>query len=152
MQLTGKIGFEDRMSIRGVFRMRKYYRGILVEDYADSNLIVNGAKEVASQLIAGEGSGRYIAKIAFGTNGNIAVPDDTAITSPFTKNLAGFSYPAPGQAQFSWNLLGTEANGMDIFEFGLVCADGTLYARKVRSKVFSKDSDFALEGEWIILF
>lgn len=146
------IQFLERAAMRGVFTMRVYRNGKLIEHYRDDNLIVNGAKQVVSQLIAGAGAGRHIAKIAFGTNSAVAAPGNTAITSPFTKNLAGVSYPASGQVQFNWNLLTTEANGKDIFEFGLLCADGTLYARKVRNKALSKDSDFALEGEWIIIF
>jgi len=152
MRFSGKMRLEEQMSMRGVFRMRVYRKGILVEEYTDNNLIVNGGKLIASQLIAGEGAGRYISKIAFGTSGNIPNPENTTITSPYIKNLGGHSFPAPGQVQFNWSLLTTEANGKDIFEFGLICADGTLYARKVRSKTLAKDSDFALEGEWIILF
>jgi hypothetical protein len=136
----------------GFFNMRVYYKGRLIERYSDHNLIVNGAKDAVVNLLAGASTGKNITRIAFGTNGSLATPNDTVITSPYIKNIANISYPAYGQIQFDWNLLVTEANDKDIFEFGLLCADGTLYARKVRKKALSKDSDFALEGEWIIKF
>jgi hypothetical protein len=147
-----KLRFADRMSMRGVFAMRIYRRGKLIETYQDHNLIVDGAREVAAQLISGVDTDRTIAQIAFGTNGSVPQPSDTLITGAYTKSIELVSYPALGQAEFHWSLLTTEANGMDIFEFGLLCADGTLYARKVREKAFPKNSDFALEGEWIIFF
>ena len=147
-----KIQFRETMPMRGCFRMRVYRKGKLIDQYEDRNLIVNGARLAAAQLIAGAGSGKHISKIAFGTNGNIPTPDDAAIASPFVKNLDGAAYPVLGQAEFSWKLLATEANGKAIIEFGLLCEDGTLFARKVRGEAIPKGPDIALEGEWIIIF
>jgi hypothetical protein len=45
-----------------------------------------------------------------------------------------------------------EANGKAIMEFGLICTDGTLFARKNRAKAIEKDSDISLEGKWRIIF
>jgi len=41
---------------------------------------------------------------------------------------------------------------MAINEFGLLTSDGTLFARKNRNTPINKDSDIALEGQWIIYF
>jgi len=142
--------FEETMPMTGGFRMRVFEKGILIDEYEEKNLIVNGARSAAAQLIAGAGSGKHIAKIAFGTNGNIPTPDDTAITAPFIKNLSGVTYPVLGRAEFSWKLLASEANGKQIIEFGLLCEDGTLWARKVREEAVPKGPDIALEGEWFI--
>ena len=142
----------DRNGMRGVFTMRIFQRGNLIETYQEQNLIMDGAREIMAQLISGAGAGRTITQIAFGTSGSSPQPSDTAITGAYSKPIESVSYPALGQAEFRWNLLTTEANGLDIFEFGLICADGTLYARKVRDRAFPKNSDFALEGEWIIIF
>jgi hypothetical protein len=142
----------EHTGMRGLFTLRMYRRGRLLETYRDNNLIVDGAREIAAQLISGLGAGRTITSIAFGTNGSLPLSEDTAITEPYTKAIESVSYPALGQVEFHWDLLTTEANGKDIFEFGLVCGDGTLYARKVRDNAFPKIADFALEGEWIIIF
>jgi len=147
-----KIQIREAMPMRGRFIMRVYKRGKLIEEYKDDNLIVNGAKDAAAHLLAGDMANKYISKIAFGTSGNIPTPDDTAITSPFIKNISGVGYPALGNAEFRWNLLAPEANGKLIMEFGLLCEDGTLFARKIREKAIPKESDIALEGEWIIIF
>jgi hypothetical protein len=137
--------------LRGEFRMWVYRKGVLIEEYEDRNLIVNGARTAVARLIAGDGTGKNINRIAFGTSGAAPSPDNTAITGAFTKSLLGHSYPVTGQALFSWNLLTTEANGKGILEFGLLCADGTLFARKTRAKALEKDSDISVEGQWLII-
>jgi len=147
-----KTRFREVLPMRGVFRMRVYRNGKLIETYEDHNLIVNGAKDAAAHLLGGDVNGKHVSKIAFGTSGNIPTPDDTAVTSPFVKNISSVGYPALGHAEFRWNLLSHEANGKLIMEFGILCEDGTLFARKVREKAIPKESDIALEGEWIIIF
>jgi hypothetical protein len=147
-----KIQIREVLPMRGCFIMRVYRRGKLIEVYKDYNLIVNGAKDAAAHLLGGDGNGKHVSKIAFGISGNIPTPDDTEIKSPFVKNVSGVGYPALGQAEFMWKLLAPEANGKLIMEFGLLCEDGTLFARKVREKAIPKESDIALEGEWIIIF
>jgi hypothetical protein len=144
------IELRETMPMWGCFKMRIYRRGKLLEVYRDHNLIVNGARAAAARLISGEGAGKQIAKIAFGINGNIATPDDTEITSAFIKNISAVSYPTLGQAEFQWRLLASEANGIKIIEFGLLCEDGTLWARKIRSEAIPKEPDISLEGEWLI--
>jgi hypothetical protein len=146
------MNFREYIGMRGVFNLRIYRHGKLVETYRDNNLIVDNAREVAARLISGAGAGRNITSIAFGASGSTPQPGDTAITEAYTKGVESVSYPAAGHAEFRWNLLTAEANGLDIFEFGLICGDGTLYARKVRDRAFPKNADFALEGEWIIIF
>jgi hypothetical protein len=132
--------------------MRAFRRGTLIETYQDRNLIVNGARAALAALIAGEGSGKTVSGIAFGTNAAVPAPDDTGITGAFTKTLDGFVFPAPGRAEFRWSLASAEANGLAISEFGLLCADGTLFARKNRAAPIYKDSDITLEGQWLITF
>lgn len=147
-----KILFREQDRLRGCFRIRVYRRGRLVENYEDHNLIVSGAKLAMARLIAGAGTGKNITRIALGTNANLPSPSDTAIASPFAKNIDGILHPQNNQVEFDWSLATTEANGMAISEFGLLCADGTLFARKTRTKPLNKESDIAIEGQWIIIF
>lgn len=146
------IAVKEYVPMHGEFRLWVYRRGILIEDYREHNLIVNGARAVMAHLISGDGSGKPINRISFGTNGAAPSPSNTSITSPFNKAVISFSYPATGQVQINWNLLVGEANGKAIMEFGLLCSDGTLFARKNRAKAIEKDSDISLEGQWIITF
>jgi hypothetical protein len=93
-----------------------------------------------------------MAKIAFGTSGVAPTVNDEEITDAFEKNLSGHTYPEAGQVQFSWNLATSEDNGQAILEFGLICADGTLFARRTRTNPIYKESDISLLGTWTIIF
>jgi hypothetical protein len=144
--------FHEGAPTRGDFRMRVYWRGKLIENYAEHNLIVGSARQAMTKLIAGVGTGKNINRIAFGTNSNIPVLGDTAITLPFLKAIDSITYPANNKVEFSWSLGTNESNGKAISEFGLMCADNTLFARKNRKLPINKDSDIAIEGQWIIIF
>jgi hypothetical protein len=146
------VKFKDSAPTRGDFRMRVYWRGRLIEDYAEHNLIVNSARLAMAKLIAGAGTGKNINRIAFGTNAATPVLGDTAITSPYIKAVSSISYPANNKVEFGWALGTDEANGKEISEFGLVCADSSLFARKSRALPINKGPDIAIEGEWVIIF
>jgi hypothetical protein len=140
---------EEKTGLRGAFRLRVWKDGTLVEDSDDRNMIVVGARVEMAHLVAGDAADRHIAAIALGTNGPPPDPGDTDITEPFVKEIESVEYPAPGQVRFNWTIA---ANGMAVMEFGLICADGTLFARYVRQTPSNKDSDFLLEGDWTIEF
>jgi hypothetical protein len=126
--------------------------GVVTEEVHDHNLIVNGARIAAAHFFAGDTSGRPIQKIGFGTNGTDPTDTDTTLVSPYMKNVDGFEYPGMGQVQTNWHLSIAEDNGQAIMEFGLIGADGTLLARKVRVNPIHKASDISLEGRWTIVF
>ncbi|MDR1903755.1 MAG: hypothetical protein LBQ88_15920 [Treponema sp.] len=151
-----KLRFIDDHSrqIQGILKYTVFRNGIPVEDVEEHNLIVTVGRTQMARLLAGELTGRNITKISFGTNGTTPALADTMITNPYTKNINGFSYPAAGQVQFNWNLTTAEANGKAILEFGLICADTTLFSRRIREsgKPINKESDISLEGQWTIIF
>jgi|LSPZ01.1.fsa_nt_gi hypothetical protein len=138
--------------MRGIFGMKVYRKGMLIETYRDENLIVNGARVQAAHLVAGDVTGRSIAKIAFGTSGTTPTDADASITNQYAKLVSGFEYPATGQVQVNWELLVTENNGQAIMEFGLLTTDGTLFARKTRNNPIFKEPDISIEGHWTIIF
>ena len=150
------IRFTDRQEIRGILEYKVYrHKGDekeLIEEFRDDNLIVNGARDQMARLIAGNVANRSINRIALGTSGTAPDVADTAITNQFAKPVNGFSYPSMGQVQIDWELLVTENNGMAILEFGLLCADNTLYSRRIRNNPIHKESDISLEGQWTIIF
>lgn len=141
----------DTSTIKGEFRLRVYRKGVLIEEYVDHNMIMNVAKDAMAKLIGGSGTGKTITKIGFGTSSTAPTPDNTALANSYSKNVAGVSYPTTGQVAFSWSLGTSEANGKAIAELGLICSDGTLFARKVRG-VINKDADLSLDGTWTIIF
>lgn len=138
--------------MRGSLSMKVFNAsGQLVEVFEEDNLIVAAGKQCLTLLLSAANSNKKVTKIAFGTDGADASSTDTAITSPYTKNLDGYTTPDSTSVVFQWSLGLTEANGKAIQEFGLVALDGTLFARRVRS-VINKTSDLRLEGTWKIQF
>jgi hypothetical protein len=123
----------------------------LVEEGYVHNLGI-GARVEMAHLAAGDMEDRRIAAIALGTNGAAADAADTEITEPFVKGMVSVEYLVPGQVRFNRLIGAGGANGMEVMEFGLICADGTLYARYVREKPLNKENDFLLEGDWTIEF
>jgi hypothetical protein len=144
----------EKIPMRGIYELRVYRNGNLIEEYRENNHIVNGARHHAAHLFAGDVSGMSIAKIAFGTDGTAPADANTDITDKFEKAVTGFTYPGNGQVRANWKLLTTENNGMAIMEFGLLAADGTLLARIVRKpdKPIHKEDDISVEGSWTFVF
>ncbi|MDR2150141.1 MAG: hypothetical protein LBO67_04870 [Spirochaetaceae bacterium] len=150
------VQLRDQQDMRGILDYKVYrHRGEvkeLIGAFKDENLIVNGARNQMARLIVGDFTNRNITKISFGTNGSTPTVEDTVITNAFTKAVVGFTYPAMGQVTISWNLLTSENNGQAIMEFGLVCADNTLFSRRVRANPIYKESDISIEGQWTIIY
>jgi hypothetical protein len=145
--------FKDtHRSVKGIFELKVIKNGKVIEYIREENLIVDGARVQMAHLIGGDGANRQITKIAFGTNGTAPTVNDTAITDAYEKAFSGHTYPEAGQVQFAWNLATSEDNGQAILEFGLLCADGTLFARRTRTNPIYKESDIALQGSWKIIF
>ena len=142
----------ERFPVKGIFKMTVRKNGKVIEEYEDNNLIVNGARNQAARMFAGDVTGRPIKSIAFGISGTAHVVTDTAITGAYTKDVEGFSYPDMGQIQTNWELGTNENNGMAIMEFGLLSSDGTLLCRKVRENPIYKESDISIEGHWTWIF
>lgn len=143
--------FKDRSAMAGHFHVDVWKDGKIIQSFDEQNLIVNAAKSQLAMLIGGDGANRHITSIGFGIGTTAASPNDTALASPYTKAIGSRSYPAAGQVQFNWSLSSAEANGKAITEFGLICADGTLFSRKVRAPI-QKESDLSLTGSWTIVF
>jgi len=141
----------DQARMAGVLEVAVHRQGLLIDYWRDENLIVNGAREMLAQLVAGDGAGSAVTRIGFGVGGAPAAPDDGSLTSAYVRNLTGHDYPAPGRVRFSFALATSEANGLTIREFGLITAGGSLFSRKVRGGI-EKNDDISLDGTWTIIF
>lgn len=152
--LPTRQGLIDRLQpLKGRFELQVIHAGSgqVIETYVDANLVVNGGRTAVMQLLGAGGTTKYLKKLSVGTNGTAPVGTDTAITGAFTKNLGTVTYPTISSVRFDWQLGATEGNGIAIREFGLLCNDNTLFARKVR-EVINKNSDIILNGNWTISF
>ena len=121
----------------GKFYLEIFEDGKLIESYEDRNLIVNGGRDAIAKLIgaANTNADKRITQIAFGTNGADPIITDSAITAQFAKAIDGVAYPATETVEISFTLGSGENNGVTIREFGLLCADNTLFARKIRASI-----------------
>ena len=138
--------------LRGRFTMRVRDKdGNILSTYEDHNMIVNSARVAMAMLVSENAPDKMITKFAVGTNNATATPTDTEITNTYANDIVGHSFPEPGTVKFEWRLDYDEANEQNITEFGLLCNDGTLFSRKVRSAIY-KASDISFEGEWSIIF
>lgn len=144
--------FEDKVApLRGEFDIHILRNGKEIEHFSDHNLIVDGAREILAILLGSGDADKVITYVAVGTNSTEADISDTAITDEYRTKVLSVTYPSAGRVAFSFNIGTSEANGMEITEFGLLCSDGTLFARKVRG-VISKDDDISIVGTWTIIF
>lgn len=126
--------------------------GRVIEVVRERNLIVNNAKTIHAKLVGGSFANQNVTQFGVGTNGNAAAGTDSALAGAFLKAVDGVTFPNAGQVQFAFSLASTEANGIAILEFGLLTANNTLYARRVRSTALNKASDISLTGTWTITF
>ncbi|MCD9228932.1 hypothetical protein ACPPTR_10490 [Ralstonia pseudosolanacearum] len=136
----------------GLFLLRVYRRGELIEVFEEKNLIVVGSQQTHAKLLGGDVASQSVTRIGFGTNGTAPAFSNSSLTGAYTKAVDAVSYPAANQAQFALSLGTGEANGMAISEFGLITAGGTLYARKTRSTPLNKGDDITLAGTWTVSF
>lgn len=127
------------------------HTGKILEHYVDKNLVVNGGRTAVCRLLGAGGSTKQLTQLSVGTNGTQPTGVDNAITNEFKKNLGTVTYPTISSVRFAFSLGASEANGLAIAEFGILCADNTLFARKVR-EVINKNSDIILNGNWTISF
>lgn len=136
----------------GLFELRVFRRGRLIEEWAERNLVVDNYKVTHASLLGGDTANRSVTQISVGTNGTAPAAGNTAITNPFTKAVSGVTYPTSSQVRFSFSIGTAEANGKAIMEFGLLTAGGLLYARKTRAAALNKESDISFSGTWTLSF
>lgn len=129
-----------------------YVRGRLVEVWDGRNTLVNAERSISARLLGGDVTDRYVGQIGFGTSGVQPAMSNVALQDPYIKSIQSVSYPDATSVLFDFNLTADEANGKNIFEFGLMTQSGVMIARRVRSKALSKTPDITLSGKWRINF
>lgn len=151
--MSAKFSIQDKTTpLRGVFSMRVIDRsGMVIREYRDHNMIVNSAREALAKLVSEGDPSKCISRFAVGINDEPPTPTDTIITGMYRNAIVVHEFPEPGVVKFKWQLGYEEANGMNIVEYGLLCEDDSLFARKTREAIY-KASDIAFDGEWSIIF
>lgn len=127
------------------------------------NLIVTTGRANLAKLLGGN-AGMHVTHIGIGTGQTEAVPSDTVlmggVLTPISQARIGVDLEAENGelfndsriVQFHFRIGKNIAVGMEIREYGLMCADGTLFSRIVRPSGFVKTDIDMIVGFWQIQF
>lgn len=145
--------FQDTAApgLRGELAVCGFRRGRLVEDYSEPNLIVDGAKDVLARLLGLGLASDPVQSVGIGRSPLAAQPSDAALVEPVFVAVGAPIFPSHGAVAFPFTIPDNVADGMAVWEFGLVTAGGDLFARKVRQQPIIKH-ELELVGTWTIYF
>lgn len=135
-----------------------------VKKEVTDNLIVTGGRNALANLLGNNGTGKHITQVAIGEGSSPASAADTALTNSASVNVTetrigsnleaedGTTFSDARIVQFHFVIGKTVGNGLDVQEYGLLCADGTLFSRIVRDAAFTKTDIDSIRGYWQIQF
>lgn len=135
---------------RGDFHLAVYKGGEIIGRVDDHNLVVDAGRIRLAELAAGK-SGSCITKIGVGSGSTAEAADDTELEGQQLFPLTSASVDGR-DARFDFLIDNTQANGLKIHEFGLFCADGTMFSHRVRTGLIEKEDDIQIKGYWILHF
>lgn len=139
---------EEPRPLRGSVHLEVRKAGRLVEVETDHNLIVAVGRAKLAKLLGGGYSG-HITQIGVGTGSAAAADGDTALTDAVMIPLDSTEYDG-AKVKFNFTIGTGTANGINIREFGLFFADGTMFSHRVRKSVIGKEDDLKITGYWEI--
>ena len=127
-----------------------FRNGERVTTFADHNLVVEAGRVRLAELAAGV-STACITQIGVGEGDTTETDADTELVNQALFPLDKASVTGR-DARFDFSIDNTQGNGLKIHEFGLFCADGTMFSHRVRSGVIEKAEDISIKGYWILHF
>ena len=135
---------------RGDFHLAVYKGGEIIGRVDDHNLVVDAGRIRLAELAAGK-SGSCITKIGVGSGSTAEAADDTELDGQPLFPLTSATVDGR-DARFDFLIDNSQANGLKIHEFGLFCADGTMFSHRVRTGLIEKEDDIQIKGYWILHF
>lgn len=159
------ISEKDNRNAVGTFHIDIIKDGKVVKTEEKHNLIVNSSSMLLAKAMGGaliDSSSKSISKIGFGAGDDARLPASINKTSLdgtlFTKAIDSVTYDednAPYDVQFNFSLLDSEFNGNNIWQFGLMREDNTLFSmlsRVDKNFPIEKDNTVTISGWWKIQF
>lgn len=152
----------EQAQIIGELHFNIIRHGAVLEAVHQKNLVVTSGRAALAKLLGGQ-TGMHVTKVGIGTNGTTPATGDTALTNPVTVTVTprigtnleaedGSTFSDVRIVQFHFLFDTSTGNGTEIAEYGLLCADGSLFSRIVRSGVFKKTNLDSIRGYWQIQF
>ncbi|MCI7055788.1 MAG: hypothetical protein MR866_02055 [Selenomonadaceae bacterium] len=135
---------------RGDFHLAVYKGGEIIDRVDDHNLVVDAGRIRLAELAAGKSSA-CITKIGVGSGSTAEAADDTELEGQQLFPLTSATVDGR-DARFDFLIDNSQANGLKIHEFGLFCADGTMFSHRVRTGLIEKEDDIQIKGYWILHF
>lgn len=135
---------------RGDFHLAVYKDGEIIDRIDDHNLVVDAGRIRLAELAAGKSSA-CITKIGVGSGSTAEAADDTELEGQQLFPLTSATVDGR-DARFDFLIDNSQANGLKIHEFGLFCADGTMFSHRVRTGLIEKEDDIQIKGYWILHF
>lgn len=135
---------------RGDFHLAVYKDGKIIDRVDDHNLVVDAGRIRLAELAAGKSSA-CITKIGVGSGSTAEAADDTELEGQQLFPLTSATVDGR-DARFDFLIDNSQANGLKIHEFGLFCADGTMFSHRVRTGLIEKEDDIQIKGYWILHF
>lgn len=147
---TGMVLKDAVNPCRGEFHITIYKGGRLERTLDDHNLVVDVGRVRLAELATGK-SAAYISKIGVGSGSAKEAADDTEMQGQQLFPLTSATIEGR-DARFDFTIDNTQANGLEIHEFGLFCEDGTMFSHRVRAGRIEKEEDIQIKGYWILHF
>lgn len=141
----------EGLGIEGEVYIEVWLGGELAFAWHDKNMVMTKGKENIARLFAGE-TGLHATHVGFGTSATPASPDDADLSGKVTKEISSREYNTPTSVRCHFELEEDDAVGMNIREFGLFCADGSLFSRRTRPEGLQKTNQESIRGYWQIRF
>ena len=145
------LSVSEGLAIQGEVYIEIRRRGKLVGTWHDQNMVMLQGKANIAKLFAGE-TGFHATHVGFGTNPEAASPDNADLENKVVKEISEKEYHTPTAVRCHFELEEDDAVGMNIREFGLFCADGTLFSRRTRPEGLQKTDQESIRGYWQIRF
>jgi hypothetical protein len=136
--------------------------GVWSERERFDNLIVTSGRTNLAKLLAGK-TGMHVSKVGVGSGKLTPGTTDTGLTNPSVVSVfearigvglekEGGVFNDPRVVQFHFRFEKAVAVGKEIWEYGLICDDNTLFSRITRPTSFIKTDIDVIVGFWQIQF
>ena len=135
----------------GEFHIDIIKNGMIIKSFHDHNLVVDTGRLRVAELVAGKKPGMHITQIGVGSGSETEKASDTSLTDQIIFPLTGTTLEGR-DARFDFLIDNGDANGTNIQEFGLFCADNVMFSHRVRSGKIEKESDIQIKGYWVLHF
>lgn len=148
---TVRATLKDKVKpVTGEVHFRVYKQGKIIDSFDDHNLVVDAGRIRLANLAAGKTTAA-ITHIGVGSGSTVENVADTELENQQLFPLTSIEVNGR-DVQCNFFIANNQAIGLKIREFGLFCADGTMFSHRVRKGVIEKYEDIQIAGYWILHF